>query len=91
MCWLEAAGSLPGKALHVAVAIRFLHGFDLSSSTVRLKPSALRRLGVKKDSARRALGHLESAGLVRVDRRRGRAPIVTIIDNTLQTDAARAR
>lgn len=36
--WLERAARLPGKALHAALAIRYLDGFR-ETGTVQLRPS----------------------------------------------------
>lgn len=75
--WLTAAGQLPGRALHVGVAIWHLDGFE-RSGRVRLKPSTLRDLGVDRFSAYRGLKTLEDYKLISVIRRRGAAPLVTI-------------
>lgn len=76
--WLSAAGRLPGRALHVAVAIAFLNGFE-AKGTVRLRPSVCTELGIKRHSAYRALAYLEQAGLIKVDRKKGAAPLVTVL------------
>ena len=85
--WLTPASKLPGKALHVAMALRFLVGVERSSK-VRLSRSALSRFGVDRHSTYRALHALEPAGLVLVERHRGRNPIVTIIDEVPERSAA---
>lgn len=77
--WLSRAGRLPGKALHVAVAIRFLDGFE-QTGAVDLSPARLRELGVSRTAGYRALDALEGAQLVRADRHRGKAPRVMIIE-----------
>jgi DNA-binding MarR family transcriptional regulator len=75
--WLSRAAALPGKSLHVALAIWYLAGRS-KCRTVKLTRQVLSRFGVLPDANRRALQRLESAALVTVKRSPGRAPIVTI-------------
>src|SRR5262249_17344986 len=77
--WLSVAGKLPGRALHVAIAIWFGAGLTRSRQ-VALSRTWLRHLGVNRYAAYRGLNALESAGLVSVVRHRGRKPMVTILD-----------
>lgn len=77
--WLAAAARLPGRALHVAVGLRFLQGIA-RGPRVALAPSVLRLFGLQRHAAYRALLQLERAGLARVTRGHGRAPLVTIIE-----------
>jgi hypothetical protein len=83
--WLSAAARLPGRALHVALAVAHLDGFE-EAGTVKLKPSVCTELGIKRHAAYRALDHLEEAGLVKVERKRGAAPVVTIQFSTAETE-----
>jgi hypothetical protein len=76
--WLSAAARLPGRALHVALAIAYLDGFE-EAGTVKLKPSVCTELGINRHAAYRALDHLEEAGLIKVQRKKGSAPVVTIL------------
>lgn len=76
--WLEAAATLPGKSLHAGIAIWFASGLT-HSVTVPLSTVAVGKLGLDRHSKNRALAWLEKAGLIRVDRRQGRAPVVTIL------------
>jgi DNA-binding transcriptional ArsR family regulator len=74
--WLERAGELPGKALAVGLRVWFAAGCrDSSSVTVNLS-----RTGLPRRTAQRGLIALERAGLVAVERRRGRPPVVTILN-----------
>ncbi len=74
---IAAATRLPGKALAVFLAAR--HRADLTRNReVKLPAALMRALGVTKDAKARALRQLETAGLVGVERRQGRAPIITI-------------
>lgn len=75
--WIERAARLPGKALHVALMIRYLDGFE-QTGTVKLRPSVRDAYGIDRFSCARALGHLETAGLITVRRKRGASPLVTI-------------
>ncbi len=76
--WLQAAAQLPGKALHVGIAIWFLIGLQ-KSSTVQLRPSLLRQFGIDRHAGYRALKALESESLITVTRQRGRSPMVTVV------------
>jgi hypothetical protein len=78
--WLSRAGQLPGKALHVGIALWHLAGLN-RSGRLALSGSLLRQMGVKRVASYRALTALEQAGLVSVERCVGRQPIVTIRDN----------
>lgn len=77
--WLAAAGRLPGKALHVAIALRLLCALR-RSNTVPLSSDRLLELGVRRHAGYRALVCLEQAGLVQVTRHSGRQPRVTVLD-----------
>lgn len=75
--WVAAAARLPGKSLHVALAIASLASLR-GASCVRLGAGTLQRYGVA-DAVYDALSRLAEAGLVTVDRRRGRHPAVTVL------------
>ncbi|MEO8901138.1 MAG: hypothetical protein ABI488_05650 [Polyangiaceae bacterium] len=74
--WLQAAMKLPGRALAVGVAAWLQAG--LRGTTERL-PVNLSRVGVDRSRASRGLAALERAGLVQVERRPGRPPLVTLM------------
>ena len=76
--WLQTAGTLPGKALHVAIELWFYAGLT-RSKRVPLNLSRMKQSGVSRDSARRGLRQLEEEALVTVVRHAGRKPIVTIL------------
>ena len=76
--WLEVAGRLPGKALHVAIVLWLLAGIK-HGRPVKWEPATAATLGVRRHAAYRGLAALERAGLVEVDRHRGRCPVVTIL------------
>lgn len=75
--WLEKAARLPGKALAVGLVAWHLRGLR-KTNNFRLEPSKVRSLGLSPRVARRGLKALENAGLVAVDRHRGRSPDVTL-------------
>jgi hypothetical protein len=69
--WWSRAASLPGRALHVASAVRYLVGWA-GGPTVSLALGDLDLfLGVDRQAARRGLRALESAALVEVESRAG--------------------
>ena len=76
--WLQRAAALPGRALHVGLAV--WHAIALErSDKARLTSKLLLRFGVPPDAGRRGLAALEKAGLVAVVRHPGRCPIVSIV------------
>lgn len=78
--WLGRAAGLRGKSpVVVALALWFQAGVD-KRRTVSLTGSLLGRFGSKRHSGYRGLVKLEQAGLVSVDRRPGRSPVVTLLD-----------
>jgi hypothetical protein len=77
--WVQAAARLPGRALAVGCVLWHLIGLR-KCHMVRLSPSKTRSLGLSPRVARRGLKALEEAGLVAVDRHRGRSPDVTVLD-----------
>ena len=82
LSWLGRACRLPGaKVVAVALAVWFLSGLRGTRESLPLTGAALRRFGVDDRSAKyRALKELERAGLIRVDRRQGKNPLVTVLD-----------
>ena len=75
--WVTSACALPGRSLHVALAIWDLVSLN-KSPTIALTQKHLALFSVKRHTAYRALKHLEKAGLVTVERKPGRAPRVTV-------------
>ncbi len=75
---LQRAARLPGRALHVYLAIR--HRCDLRREPrVTLPATYLQAFGIGKDVKRRALAELETAGLIRVERLAGRTARVALV------------
>ena len=76
---LQRSARLPGRALHVYLAIR--HRCDLRrEQTITLPAMYLHGFGIGKDAKRRALAVLEEARLVDVHRHTGRTVRVTLLE-----------
>jgi hypothetical protein len=78
LAWLGIAASLPGKTLHVGIALWWLHGMA-KGKPFKLTQKALQTLNVERDAAGAALARLEQVGLIRVVRTPGQRPTVSII------------
>lgn len=76
--WLARASRLPGKALAVGLSIWSL-ALAVKKTTVMVTPSNVEPFGIDTSAKSRALTALANAGLISVDRRRGRFPIVTLM------------
>ncbi len=83
--WLLKAGKLPGKSLHVGIAMWYAAGLT-NSRTLRLSNIAVSRFGIDRNAKYRALSWLERAGLIAVDRNDGRSPTVTILPAQIDQD-----
>ena len=78
LSWLTQAGRLPGRALHVGMAIWYRCGLE-KSLTVSVSSKVLSEFGVDRFAKRRALDALAEAKLISVVHHHGRNPIATII------------
>lgn len=76
--WLGSAAALPGKTLHVGIALWWLHGMA-KGKPFKLTQKALEIVKVERDAASAALLRLEQAGLVRVVRKPGQRPTVSMV------------
>ena len=76
--WLCAAAQLPGKSLHVGIALWYTAGLN-GSREVALSNVLGRQFGLYRNSKYRGLDWLEEAGLITIERKLGRAPVVSII------------
>jgi hypothetical protein len=76
--WLVSAARLPGRTLHLALVLHLLAAGQ-RPATVELGNIATLEFGLDRNAKYRTLAWLEKAGLVRVERRRGRPPIVTLL------------
>ncbi len=81
LIWLEAAARLPGKSLHAGVALWYAAGLTRSASVPLSNISGL-KFGLDRNAKYRALDWLEGAGLIAVERKLGRAPVVTILQTS---------
>jgi DNA-binding MarR family transcriptional regulator len=77
--WLGSAAALPGKTLHVGIALWWLHGMA-RGKPFKLTQKALQTLNVERDAAGAALARLEKAGLIRVVRKPGQRPTVSVVE-----------
>jgi hypothetical protein len=84
MWWLARAASLPGKSLAVGLCVWRLVGV-MKKDTVRLATKEVEAMGVDRHAKSRAIRHLEQAGLVAVERKQGRFPIVTVVRDPAPT------
>lgn len=78
MDWLSQAAELPGKTLNVALAIWWLNGMT-QSEYFKLTRKSLSLLCIKRDAASISLKRLEGAGLIKVQRKVGQRPIISIV------------
>ena len=79
VAWLTVASNLPGRSLHVGVALWHAAGLQ-KSRVVPLGNISAETFGLNRNAKYRALQWLEEARLISVERNLGRAPLVTILD-----------
>lgn len=77
MEWLSRASHLPGKALHIALAIQWLAGMN-AGKPFKLTANALAVMGVSDDAAGGGLKRLEAANLIVVGRMPGQRPMIAV-------------
>jgi len=75
--WIETAARLPGRSLHTGLALWYAAGLTNSASVSLSNVSSL-LFGLDRNAKYRALAWLEEAGLITVERKLGRAPLVTL-------------
>lgn len=78
LAWILRAGSLQGKALMVGMALWYRAGCT-KSDVVTPSHALWRKFDVSRQSAYRAIKALDNAGLIQVERRNGKNPIITIL------------
>jgi hypothetical protein len=76
--WIVRAAELPGKAFVIGLCLWRLRGAT-NKNTIPLSNTELRPFKVDRAAKSRALTALEKAGLISVERHRGRWPVVTLI------------
>ena len=79
MAWLSKAAQLPGKTLHVAMALWWLHGMA-KGKPLKLTQKALDYFNVSRYAVRGGLALLERQGLIGVERKAGQRPTISILD-----------
>ena len=79
MPWLSVAAALPGKSLHLALAIWMVARLEDSQTGLRLNARVLGELSLGRWSLLRALRHLEGAELIGVSRGAGRKAVIAIL------------
>jgi hypothetical protein len=77
--WFKVAARLPGRSLHVGMVLWYVAGLS-GSVSVHLSNTLCLRFGLDRNAKYRALRSLGDAKLVAVTRKRGRSPLVTILD-----------
>jgi hypothetical protein len=78
VAWLSQAAELPGKALHLALAIQWLSGMS-KGAPVKVPKKVLATFGLSMDAYRDGLKRLEAAGLITVMRLPGQSPFVRVV------------
>ena len=79
MAYLSRAAALPGKSLALAAAL-IAAATSARASTVSCGRWVRAQFALSPDAVCDGLTRLEAAGLVRASRRRGRHPVVTLLD-----------
>lgn len=77
--WISVACSLPGRSLHVGIAIWSAANLR-RSRVVALTNVEANLFGLNRNAKYRALAWLERAGLIAVERKLGQAPRITILE-----------
>jgi DNA-binding transcriptional ArsR family regulator len=87
--WIIRASQLPGKAFVVGLCLWRLKG-AMKKDTIKLSNAELEPFGIDRAAKSRALSALEKAGLITVERSRGRWPVVTLLEHPRKARQARA-
>ncbi len=80
LAWAAAAAKATKTPQAMVWVVLQYMAWKASGETFPLSNVILAKHGVSREVKRRALAALESAGLIVVERRHGRAPLVTVID-----------
>ena len=78
MIWLSRAAQLPGKALHVGLALWQRAGLE-KRGDILLTNALCEAFAVDRFAKQRALAQLEQAGLIQVERTFGKNPRVILL------------
>lgn len=77
--WLELAALLPGKTLHLGVAL-VCYTNMVGGARMQLTRRMMARFNLSREACYDGLRRLEAAGLVKVWRLPGRSPMVTLVE-----------
>ncbi len=75
--WLNQAAQLPGKTLHVGMAIWYVRGLK-KVDTFSITKKTATVFGLTRQALARGLNQLEHAGLISVESYPGRSKVVTL-------------
>jgi DNA-binding transcriptional ArsR family regulator len=86
MRWIRRAAQLPGKAFHLGMAL-WQEALCLPGrpATVKLPRRKREWFGLERRAFYRALVALKAAGLVEVESRDGKVPLVTVLEAPANT------
>lgn len=84
LAWLRRAACLPGRSLHVGIALWTLVG-PKRPLIAPLPNVAVTDFGLDRNAKYRALAWLEGAGLISVERKLGQPPIICILEAEAET------
>jgi|SRR5690348_4001211 hypothetical protein len=87
--WIIRASQLPGKALLVGLCLWRLKG-AMNKDTITLSNAELEPFRVDRAAKSRAISALEKAGLITVERSRGRWPVITLLERPRNSGQAGA-
>jgi hypothetical protein len=76
--WFEMAAELPGKASVVATLIWYQAKLDESAGPLALRSALIDRCGLARETVAKGLYALEEAELIKVERKQGAKPRITI-------------
>jgi hypothetical protein len=76
--WISRAAHLPGKTLNLAIAIWWRYGMS-KGKPFKLTQTALKELNVERDAERSGLVRLEQKGLIKVERKPGQRPTISVL------------
>jgi hypothetical protein len=77
--WISKAACLPGRVLHVGLALWHLSALK-REKVVKMQGKILKSFGISRGVYKKGLDQLSEIGLVSVERKPGSTPIVTILD-----------
>ena len=76
--WVARAAQISGKAGSVAWVLWYLKGVKKSSS-FKLSHKILKEFGIKPKTSYRILEKMQADGLIKVEKKAGNAPFITMI------------